>query len=35
VFFPTWRLAYYEDNLRMRDPRAVGVHVTAVKRGGG
>jgi SAM-dependent methyltransferase len=32
VFFPTWRLAYYEDKLRMRDPRAVGVHVTAVKR---
>ncbi|HUS15048.1 MAG TPA: class I SAM-dependent methyltransferase, partial [Chloroflexia bacterium] len=32
VFFPTWRLAYYEDRLRRHDPRAVGVHFTAVKQ---
>ena len=34
VFYPTWRLAYYEDKWRMRDPRAIGVHFTAVKEGG-
>ena len=33
IFYPTWRLAYYEDRLRRRDPRAVGVHLTAVKGG--
>ena len=33
VFFPTWRLAYYEDRARMHDPHAVGVHFTAVKAG--
>jgi SAM-dependent methyltransferase len=31
VFYPTWRLAYYEDRLRRRDPRAIGVHLTARK----
>ncbi|MGI8587366.1 MAG: class I SAM-dependent methyltransferase [Chloroflexia bacterium] len=33
VFYPTWRLAYYEDRARMRDGRAVGVHITATKKG--
>ena len=28
IFIPTWRLAYYEDTLRRRDPRAIGVHFT-------
>ena len=32
VFWPTWRLAYYEDRRRQHDPRAVGVHLTARKR---
>lgn len=32
VFWPTWRLAFYEDQWRRRDPRAVGVHLTATKR---
>src|SRR5207247_4731797 len=29
VFWPTWRLAYYEDRWRRKDPWAVGVHITA------
>ncbi len=33
VFYPTWRLAYYEDRARMRDGRAIGVHITATKKG--
>jgi hypothetical protein len=32
IFWPTWRLAFYEDQWRRRDPRAVGVHLTATKR---
>ena len=32
IFWPTWRLAYYEDRWRQGDPRAVGVHLTAMKR---
>jgi SAM-dependent methyltransferase len=34
VFIPTWRLAYFEDTLRKRDPVAIGVHITceSVKR---
>ena len=32
VFWPTWRLAFYEDQWRRRDPRAVGVHLTATKK---
>src|SRR5579859_5548598 len=31
VFYPTWRLAYHEYKRRLRDPRAIGVHLTAVK----
>ncbi len=31
IFIPTWRLAYYEDTLRRRDPRAIGVHFTCRK----
>ena len=33
IFIPTWRLAYYEDTLRKRDPRAIGVHITCRKSG--
>ncbi|HYP21229.1 MAG TPA: class I SAM-dependent methyltransferase [Chloroflexia bacterium] len=29
VFIPTWRLAYFEDTLRKRNPSAIGVHLTA------
>lgn len=35
IFIPTWRLAYYEDTLRRRDPRAIGVHLTCRKAGVG
>ena len=31
IFWPTWRLAYYEDRQRQRDPWAVGVHLTATR----
>jgi SAM-dependent methyltransferase len=31
IFWPTWRLAYYEDRRRQRDPWAVGVHLTAAR----
>ena len=31
IFIPTWRLAYYEDTGRQRDPRAIGVHITSEK----
>lgn len=31
IFIPTWRLAYYEDTRRMRDPAAIGVHITCRK----
>ena len=33
VFFPTWRLSYWEDTLLRRVPWATGLHLTAVKRG--
>jgi SAM-dependent methyltransferase len=33
VFFPTWRLSYWEDTLLKRNPWATGLHLTAVKRG--
>jgi SAM-dependent methyltransferase len=33
VFFPTWRLAYWEDTLLKRNPWATGLHLTAIKRG--
>jgi SAM-dependent methyltransferase len=33
IFIPTWRLAYYEDTRRRRDPRAIGVHITCEKVG--
>jgi len=33
VFFPTWRLSYWEDALLRRVPWATGLHLTAVKRG--
>jgi SAM-dependent methyltransferase len=32
IFIPTWRLAYYEDTWRQKDPAAIGVHITCVKR---
>lgn len=32
VFIPTWRLAYFEDTWRRHDPKAIGVHITCVKR---
>ena len=32
VFYPTWRLAYWEDQWRKRDRRAIGVHLSAQKR---
>ncbi len=31
VFYPTWRLAYWEDQWRKHDRRAIGVHLTAQK----
>ena len=31
ITFPTWRLSYYEDRLRERDPTAIGVHITCRK----
>ena len=34
VFFPTWRLTYWEDTLLKRNPWATGLHLTAVKRQG-
>ena len=34
VFFPTWRLTYWEDTLLKRHPWATGLHLTAVKEGG-
>jgi SAM-dependent methyltransferase len=34
IFWPTWRLAYYEDRWRQRDPWAVGVHLTAARNEG-
>ncbi|MDQ6905601.1 MAG: class I SAM-dependent methyltransferase [Chloroflexota bacterium] len=33
VFFPTWRLTYWEDTLLKRNPWATGLHLTAIKRG--
>lgn len=33
VFFPTWRLSYWEDTLLRRNPWATGLHLTAIKRG--
>ncbi len=33
VFFPTWRLTYWEDTLLKRNPWATGLHLTAVKEG--
>jgi SAM-dependent methyltransferase len=33
VFFPTWRLAYWEDTLLKRNAWATGLHLTAIKRG--
>lgn len=32
VFFPTWRLSYWEDTLFKRNPWATGLHLTAIKR---
>ena len=32
IFIPTWRLAYYEDTFRQRDPAAIGVHITCRRR---
>jgi SAM-dependent methyltransferase len=32
IFIPTWRLAYYEDTLRQRDPAAIGVHIACRRR---
>jgi SAM-dependent methyltransferase len=31
AFIPTWRLAYFEDELRKRDGAAIGVHFTSVR----
>ena len=31
IFYPTWRLAYWEDRLLARSNRATGLHLTAVK----
>jgi ubiquinone/menaquinone biosynthesis C-methylase UbiE len=31
ISFPTWRLAYYEDTWRRKDPAAIGVHITCRK----
>ena len=33
VFFPTWRLSYWEDTLLKRNPWATGLHLTAIKHG--
>lgn len=33
VFFPTWRLSYWEDTLLKRNSWATGLHLTAIKRG--
>lgn len=33
IFYPTWRLAYWEDERRKRDRKAIGVHLTAQKQG--
>ncbi len=33
VFFPTWRLSYWEDTLLKRNPWATGLHLTAIKQG--
>jgi SAM-dependent methyltransferase len=33
VFFPTWRLTYWEDTLLKRNRAATGLHLTAVKQG--
>ncbi len=33
VFFPTWRLSYWEDTLLTRNPWATGLHLTAIKQG--
>lgn len=32
IFFPTWRLSYWEDTFLRRNPWATGLHLTAIKR---
>lgn len=31
IFYPTWRLAYWEDRVRAHSSRATGLHLTAAK----